>query len=551
MTPDDTNLAQELKTRPSVIWVFSDLTPQWGAETTHSDVSFGAFAANAAADVERLLADAMPRVRLRVEDLSSEGDLIDREVSFRSIHDFSLASLAERVPEIGRAMRAASTPARRSVARGGSAIELAIQAALRGETAPTTNVDREAEEPLLDRQAALIRGFPPLLALESRWRSLLRLAQAIEGERRVTLHVLPLSERLFRRELERFDRGEDSWFDEIVDRQIRDPRLSPELIVADFAFGARPEDVASLRSLGGLAAAVGVPALASVTLPFESEASVTLTGTRAAFAVDSLVRSPQMAAFRTLRQDPRAVLLALVVGVLSRTEPLTEESSRSPDGEGRWSASRDSVWEQSGAMAVAERLLARRASSGGYGLGEARLGTTPALGVHRLPALKSSAVRALAEAGVIGLGSAIESGNDGRDLSLVSEAGLPMMSIPPSALRDDASPTERFGHDLRHRITLSRLAILVRLAARSMGLPSSRDASAVQAWCDRIANALSPSVSALLERPDPTDRRTVVHAVFESVDERSLRLGLQVDSPSAASSSRYCDLRVATYPFAD
>jgi type VI secretion system protein ImpC len=115
---------------------------------------------------------------------------------------------------------------------------------------------------------------PAFQALEATWLSIRAIVSQLESDSRVQIHLLDVT----RQELMSDLCGANEWRATTTYRLVVESDLAPwSLLLADVAFGARPEDIAALAMLGGLAAESQAPFLAAADPALAGCPSLTLT----------------------------------------------------------------------------------------------------------------------------------------------------------------------------------------------------------------------------------------------------------------------------------
>lgn len=501
--------------RPMVAWLIADLSATGSPPMRRI---------RTVDDVELFLSECAPRIRLRFEDVqSSDGSIIDQEITFRSLRDFDPESMTSRMFPSASLRR---QPGECGRARAGS-IDDAIQAALRGTVSGDTS-DEDGQR----RRLGLVAGDPGFALLASRWRLVASLAQAIgEGPLPVHLHVLSIGSGALRRGLREVGRSDVTWTEEILDQPSE---CRPEVLVVDEEFGVGPDDISCLRGLASIAAELGAAALTDLMLDFDADAD--LGSPRAAVAVDRALRAPGFAAFRTLRQDPRCAFLALVGHAIPH-DRLGKTGHLGQDGQSR----RDE-----------QRRFGAGALLGGVIGGLSGSGAVPALGRPMVIPFGAGG----AAAGPVGLAAAEEladwgiiAPHAGSDSEHTFGPRLPTLYEMPKDGRAPHPPDPGALGDVRARLLQCRLASLAEAAAHAIR-PPGRDAADLRAWERAIASALLPAAARLLGGSGAHTLDMNASARFEGPDERSLRVDLRLACPAAGPNSRYGVLHVATYPFA-
>jgi len=482
----DDDIGRALIGRPTNILVIGD----FGGEYVDSAIEDRA--PRRAVDVDALLGEIAPRVRVRVDDLSSTDDsLVDTALTFRRLSDFSPAAIEAAVPTITRARGGSHG----SVAeRSGTDLERAIAAALRGAAAPPPgDGDGQARA---EAQLALVRGVARLVSLERSWLGLSRVLDAAQTARHACeVSTLDLSARELSRELAQIDAGGESALATILDALSADAETRPDLIVVDHPLGFSPDGVAALRGLARLSMESAALALASLD-PAAIVAEPT-SGPAAASALARLLDEPTYAGFRALRREPSAAVLAVVASMVERPH------EHAPSAK----------WFQSGASALCESLVASGETSLRFGRTGVRC-PIPATAVASGPSGPSSSEVSdtLAARGLIGFV---------RDVSGAIHVGpsAPVVLDPPRMVGGPDEASRAAGLDVRTRLALSRLVRLASIATRKTGAPG-RDAGSLGAFGSLLASTLSPEAGTLVGE----GAAVTVCAGFDGVDERSLRL---------------------------
>ena len=146
-------------------------------------------------EVESLLGQLKPSLRIRCEDLSTLDGVVDARLSFSRMSDFECDAFERAVPAVARCGPGIAggedlnpgSPSRQPGPAVDGDLSRMIADALRGGVAPSGG------DTLRSRQIALLREDAALSRLERSWRSLHRLAAAAESGP-VGIHAIDIAD---------------------------------------------------------------------------------------------------------------------------------------------------------------------------------------------------------------------------------------------------------------------------------------------------------------------------------------------------------------------
>ena len=165
----------------------------------------------------------------------------------------------------------------------------------------------------LSSQLNLILHAPELQAVEASWRALFQLVQGSDKELGIKIRVLNISKRELHRTLRKF-RG-TAWDQSPLFKRIYEDEFGQfggepfGLLLGDYEFDHRPEDVALLSSLAMIAAAAHAPFVSSVSaslLNMESWSEIANPRD-----LTRLFTTPEYTAWRALREEENSRYLGL------------------------------------------------------------------------------------------------------------------------------------------------------------------------------------------------------------------------------------------------